>query len=98
MPDLNDEDRTVVFERTIYDGTLTFHNKESNNGPHKETEISDDESDKSSKSSEDDLETSAVDMDTILDDYDYTAQQMDSQTNDVSHPEEITFAPSEGQI
>ena len=66
--------------------------------PHKDecehNRMSDDEGISFTEENEDNLETCAIDMDTMIDDYD----PIIPQCNEPLVPEELTFAPGEGQV
>ena len=114
MYNLIDDDRELVTQSTHNENDFEIQNQDEQDndenqihGSEKETicrrpdedeceqnEMSDDEGISFTEENEDNLETCAVDMDTMIDDYDPIIPQSDEPLV----PEELTFAPGEGQV
>ena len=114
MYNLIDDDRELVTQSTHNENDFEIQNQDEQDndenqihGSEKETicprpdedeceqnGMSDDEGISFTEENEDNLETCAVDMDTMIDDYDPIIPQSDEPLV----PEELTFAPGEGQV
>ena len=87
-----DEDETDMNQIDSPEGETCSHRPDEDECD--QNDLSDDEGITFNEENEDNLETCAIDMDTMLDDCDPIVPQ----PNEPLVPQELTFAPGEGQV